>query len=85
MRGFTARGVEREQLRAGGGPDAPAVVGDAVDWFGTGDRAVLAHDFGRTGRRLGHVLICAAGHHFLLAVRRGSAPPGQSTQAAALR
>jgi hypothetical protein len=41
-----AAGVDREQLRAGGGPDALAVVRDAVDVVGAGKRALLAHDLG---------------------------------------
>ena len=44
---LAARRIERDELGAGGGPDALAVVGDAADALDAGERPVLAHDLGR--------------------------------------
>src|SRR3954467_10521506 len=48
-RGLTARGIEGDQLRAGCGPDANAIMGDAMDAFEPGEGSILAHDLRRMG------------------------------------
>src|SRR5258708_10768766 len=72
--------IEGDQLGSGGGPDAAAVVGDAVDAVGAGEGAILAHDLGRTRRRLRFRLAClasGAGHRLVPcgALRNGAARP----------
>ena len=42
--------------------DQPFVLGDAVYAVCAGEGAILAHDLGRTCRRLGSVFACLAGH-----------------------
>src|SRR5579883_2095610 len=54
--GFSALRIERVQSVAGGEPDVPPVVSDAVDLFGVRKRAVLVDDFS-SGSFHGLVLI----------------------------
>jgi hypothetical protein len=46
-RDFAALRIDGDQLRAGGGPDAAAVVADAAHLAHAGEGTVLAHDLGR--------------------------------------
>ncbi|MCY1527517.1 hypothetical protein D9M68_625850 [compost metagenome] len=57
-RGFAARGVEGDQLLAGGGPHLVAVVRHAVDALHAFERAVFAHDLRGLHRAFEPVLAC---------------------------
>ncbi|WP_296892534.1 hypothetical protein [Thiobacillus sp.] len=73
---LAAVGVEGDQPGSGGGPDAAAVVGDAVNVLGAGDGAVFTHDLGGARRRLGVRFDClglGCGHRLLLLARRNGA------------
>src|SRR3989449_6559739 len=79
-RELTVLGIEGDQFRSGGGPDAAAVVGDAVDAVGAGKRAILTHDLGRARRCLQFRLVfpaSGAGHHLAPcgALRNSAARP----------
>src|SRR5881397_2182392 len=79
-RDLAALGIEGDQLGSGGGPDAAAVVGDAVDAVGAGEGAILTHDLGRARRCLRFRLAypaSGAGHHLAPcgALRNSAARP----------
>src|ERR1700730_2972623 len=79
-RELAALGIEGDQLRSGGGPDAMAVVGDAVDAVGAGEGAILTHDLGCARRCLRFRLVypaSGAGHRLAPcgALRNGAARP----------
>ena len=83
-RELAAFGIEGDQLGSGGGPDAAAVVGDAVNVVGPGEGAILAHDLGRRARVLAVLVLVGCFIAFqLLEARLETAPRDQSTRAAA--